>query len=221
MSEKLPSTSFFNQYRFWIIFLSAALLLEVPIVSLPLKWFESYFHEVSHGIAALVTGGSIINIQLFPNGAGLCTTQGGNRLLISFFGYAGAVFWGVAIYYFAAMHQRIAQIFSAVILILLLSTIIFWIRDLLSFAIMAVLLVVIVLKFKLENLQYFQILLQLIGTSVLLNSLKSPWYLIDGRSIGDGASLAQLTGIPEFVWVCIWFTLGGIGVLKLTQLKPR
>lgn len=221
MPEKLNSTSFFNQYRFWIIFLSAALVVEIPIISLPLKWFESYFHEISHGIAALLTGGSIINIQLFPNGAGLCTTRGGSRLLISFFGYAGAVFWGVAIYYVAAMHQRIAQLFSALILILLLTTLIFWIRDLLSFSIMSVLLMIIVLKFKLENLQYFQMLLQLIGCSVLLNSLKSPWYLIDGRSLGDGASLAQLTGMPEILWVCLWFILGVFGVLKLAQVKRR
>lgn len=217
----LNSTSFTKKYRFWLIILTAALLVEIPIVSLPLKWFESYFHEISHGLAALLTGGEIVKIQLFPNGAGLCTTQGGSRFIISFFGYAGAVFWGAAIYYFASMHQRVAQVFSAMIIILLISTMIFWIRDLLSLAIIAVLLVTILLKFKLQNLRYFQFVLQLIGAAVLLNSIKSPWYLVDGRSLGDGASLAELTVIPEFVWVCIWFILGVIALMMLAKKKLK
>lgn len=219
MPEKntFNSPSITKKYRFWLILLTAALLVEIPIISLPLKWFESYFHEISHGLAALLTGGNIISIQLFPNGAGLCTTQGGSRFIISFFGYAGAVFWGVAIYYFASMHQRVAQIFSVMIIILLISTIIFWIRDILSLAIVAVLLVTILLKFKLQDLRYFQFILQLIGAAVLLNSIKSPWYLVDGRSLGDGASLAKLTAIPELVWVCIWFSLGLFALFKLAK----
>lgn len=225
MSEKstINPSSFKEKYHFWLILLTAALLVEIPIISLPLKWFESYFHEISHGLAALLTGGNIISIQLFPNGAGLCTTQGGIRFVISFFGYAGAVFWGVSIYYFASMHHRIAQVFSGLIIILLLSTIIFWIKDLLSLTIMVVLTAIILLKFKIQNLRYFQILLQLIGAAVLLNSLKSPWYLVDGRSLGDGDTLANLTAIPELAWVCIWFSLGLFALLKLakkTHKKP-
>ncbi|MDG1750236.1 MAG: M50 family metallopeptidase [Thalassotalea sp.] len=221
MPEKnSPDTlSFTEKYRFWLILLAAVILVEIPFVSLPFKWFESYFHEISHGLAAILTGGSIINIQLFPNGAGLCTTQGGSRFIVSFFGYAGAVYWGVAIYYFASVHKRVAQIFSAVIIVLLLSTIIFWIRDILSFVIMAVLLAITLIKFKLQNLRYFQIMLQLIGATILLNSIKSPWYLVDGRSLGDGATLANLTAIPEFVWVCIWFALGILGLIKLAKAK--
>ena len=60
--------------------------MQIPIISIPFKWLDSYFHEISHGIAALVTGGEIIRIQLFTNGAGLCTTRGGSAFFISFFG---------------------------------------------------------------------------------------------------------------------------------------
>jgi len=213
------SSSFFHKYRFWLILLSAALLLEIPLISIPLKWFESYFHEISHGLAAIISGGSVIQIQLFPNGAGLCTTRGGSNFLISFFGYAGAAIWGVIIYWFAAMHQRIAQIFSAIVAFLLILTLLLWVRDLFSFVIMAVLLSVILLKFKLQNLAYFQLLLQMIGATVLLNSLKSPWYLVDGRALGDGAALAQLTGLPEIIWVCLWFVLGVFGIVTLAKIK--
>lgn len=216
-SSSTPPSSWKNKYQFWLIFFLAFILLEIPIISIPLKWFESYFHEISHGLAAIISGGQIVKIQLFPNGAGLCTTRGGSTFLISFFGYAGAALWGMLIYWLASMHRRVAQIVSSVIGLLLIISLIFWIRDLLSFAIMAVLLLVILLKFKLQNLVYFTFILQLIGATVLLNSIKSPWYLLDGRSLGDGAALANLTMIPEIIWIGLWFTIGVICVIALAK----
>lgn len=213
--NSLPA--FVDKYRFWFVFVTAAFILEIPFLSTPFKWFESYFHEISHGIAAIMTGGSIIKIELFPNGAGLCTTLGGNRFVISFFGYAGAAICGVLLYSFASIHQRFAQIFSALVAVLLVWTLAFWVRDVLSFVIVCVLLAIILLKFKCQNLLYFQLLLQLIGATVLLNSIKSPWYLIDGRSLGDGAALAELTFIPEIAWVAIWFSIGVLGILFLAR----
>jgi hypothetical protein len=48
-------------------------------------------------------------------------------------------------------------------------------------------------------------LIQLVGIYVLLESIRSPLYLIDGRDLGDGSTLAQLTGVPEIIWVGGWF----------------
>jgi hypothetical protein len=50
-----------------------------------------------------------------------------------------------------------------------------------------------------------------------MNSIKSPWYLIDGRNFGDGAALANLTGLPEILWVFIWFMIGISGILLLIK----
>ena len=118
------SSSFWQKYQFYLLLIIAVFVRQLPFVSIPLNWLESYFHEISHGIAALVTGGSIVKIELFTNGAGLCTTQGGFTFLISFLGYAGATFWGWTIYRVASAHQRAAaQIFSGVMLLLLVSSV--------------------------------------------------------------------------------------------------
>jgi len=223
MSENhsIQHSSFFIKYRFWLIFICAAVVLEIPFVSIPLKWFESYFHEISHGLLAIISGGEIIRIQLFPNGAGLCTTRGGSNFLVSFFGYAGAVIWGVLIYWLSTLHQKIAQLISLLIGLLLILTMVFWIRDPLSLFIVLVLLAIVLLTFKLQNSRYFQMLLQLIGATVLLNSIKSPWYLLDGRSLGDGAALAQITFIPEIFWIGIWFALGLMGIVMLAKTNSQ
>ncbi|MBA6264861.1 MAG: M50 family metallopeptidase [Colwellia sp.] len=217
-TQSLP---FSTKYRFWLILCAALILSQIPIISIPFKWLESYFHEISHGLAALFTGGSIVRIQLFSNGAGLCTTRGGMSFLISFMGYAGAALWGMGIYYIATMHQRIAQILSGIIALLLLTTLVFWARDLLTLLIITVLLALVVLKFKYSKLSYLQVSLQLTGALILLNSVKSPWYLIDGRNIGDGAALSQLTGIPEFLWVVVWFSIGVGGIVWLARTSKK
>ncbi|MFT6900422.1 MAG: membrane-associated protease RseP (regulator of RpoE activity) [Colwellia sp.] len=217
-SQPLP---FSTKYRFWLILCAALILSQIPIISIPFKWLESYFHEISHGLAALFTGGSIVRIQLFSNGAGLCTTRGGMSFLISFMGYAGAALWGMGIYYIATIHQRIAQILSGIIALLLLTTLIFWARDLLTLLIITALLALVVLKFKYSKLSYLQVSLQLTGVLILLNSVKSPWYLIDGRNIGDGAALSQLTGIPEFLWVIVWFSIGVGGIILLARTSKK
>ncbi len=218
-NSEISPKRFIDKYRFWMVLIVAAFVMQIPIISIPLKWFESYFHEISHGLVAIFTGGSIVSIQLFPNGAGLCTTRGGSALLISFFGYAGAALWGTMIYWFAGMHLRIAQLFSAIIALVLLFSIVFWVKDLLTFVIIAVLLAVILLKFKFTKLRYFQLFLQLIAAVVLLNAVKSPWYLIDGRALGDGAALANLTAIPEIIWVFVWCGLGIFGIISLAKAK--
>ena len=202
------NTSFSQKYQFWLFLLAAVILRQLPFISIPFNWLETYFHEISHGIAALLSGGSIIKIELFANGAGLCTTLGGNRFLVSFSGYAGAIIWGAMIYVSAKSHQRVAQIFSLFIVLLLSVTLILWARDLLTIFICLVLLVLILLSLKTKNLKTLQLLLQLFGMVVLLNGLYSPFYLLDGRSIGDGATLANLTLLPELVWVVIWSSMG-------------
>lgn len=208
-SSSLNSTvSFRKKYQFWLFLLTAIVLRQLPFISIPFIWLETYFHEISHGIAAILTGGKIVKIQLFSNGAGLCTTLGGSRFLVTFSGYAGAVLWGAMIYIAAKSHQRLAQFFSFFILLLLVVTLLLWARDLLTIFICLVLLLIFILSVNTKKLKTLQLLLQLFGMVVLLNSLYSPFYLLDGHSIGDGANLAKLTLLPEFVWVIIWSIMG-------------
>ena len=88
------------------------MLKETPYLGIPFNWLESFFHELSHGLAAIITGGKILQIELFSNGAGLCTTQGGIAFIIAFSGYAGAVGWGVLIYKIAEFKSSIKVISS-------------------------------------------------------------------------------------------------------------
>ncbi|MGJ8692176.1 MAG: M50 family metallopeptidase [Thalassotalea sp.] len=213
----MASSSFLQRYKFWILLLLAIILTRLPVVSIPFNWLESFFHELSHGIAALITGGKIIKIELFTNGAGLCTTQGGSRLLISFMGYAGAIFWGALIYLAATSHLKMAKNLSVLMLLLLAISIVFWVRDLLTLMILLMLMVLFYGKWRLKS-EYIGLMFQFTGITVLLNAVLSPLHLLDGRHLGDGATLATITYIPELIWVVLWSSMG-VGVLY--QLGKR
>ncbi|MCE7946360.1 MAG: M50 family peptidase [Chloroflexi bacterium CFX4] len=71
----------------------------------PFRLLVTFVHEAGHGLSALLTGGRFIEFRVFPNGAGLATTAGGNRIIITQMGYLGAAFFG-AILLFAANRVR-------------------------------------------------------------------------------------------------------------------
>ncbi|MBA6290901.1 M50 family metallopeptidase [Colwellia sp. MB3u-70] len=213
--------NFSPKYKFWLMLFSAIIILQLPFISIPFKWLESYFHEISHGLTALLTGGSIVKIQLFPNGAGLCTTRGGSAFFISLMGYGGAILWGSLIFYLASSHRKTAQIFSILLIGLLASSILLWVRDLLTLFIVIVLLMLVIAQLKYSSQKHLQTLLQLTGLLVLINSLMSPLYLLDGQAKGDGAALANMTFIPEIIWVVIWFSAALFATYRLSKLSLR
>jgi hypothetical protein len=220
-NNKAKSSTFLKKYHFFILLILAIVIKQLPLVSIPFNWLESYFHEVSHGIAALLTGGNVLRIQLFANGAGLCTTQGGINFVITFSGYAGATLWGWGVYRLSSIHQKAAQGFSMLLFFILICSIVFWGRDLLTWLILGVLATLFLFTIKLQKIHYLQRVMQLFGLLILLNSLSSPAYLLDGRHLGDGAALASMTFIPEIIWVVIWFTIALLALFSLYKSSKR
>jgi len=76
-------------------------LWDTPLVY-PVKVLVVLFHEVSHALAALVTGGTVERITLNPQLGGLMTSTGGSRLVILPAGYLGSMAWGAGLVLLAA-----------------------------------------------------------------------------------------------------------------------
>lgn len=61
---------------------------------LPLKVFVVYLHELSHALAALLTGGEVKTISVSWDESGFTQTIGGNFLAIAGGGYIGSMLFG-------------------------------------------------------------------------------------------------------------------------------
>lgn len=219
-----------------IVFIVAAFIIDyLPLINLPFLWSETFFHEISHGLAAIITGGTIHNITLNFNGSGVCTTSGGLRFLVSFSGYAGSALWGLLIYSIAsALSKTKAKFIVGTMVAVLGITLVLWARDLSTIIILMVLLAMYAMplvksrwfKGQWFNVQWFSVplfsvkgFIQLVGVFVMLDAIRSPLYLLDGRDLGDGASLAQLTWLPEIFWVALWFAIA-VGCLYFLWKNP-
>ena len=84
-----------------LIFIGIGLLWNTLFVY-PLKIFVVFMHEVSHGLAAIATGGRIVEIQINPQQGGHALTQGGSRFWTLTAGYLGSLLWGGLILLLAA-----------------------------------------------------------------------------------------------------------------------
>ena len=94
--------SFFKRYiALLLIFIGIVFLWDTLFVY-PLKIFVVFMHEVSHGLAAVVTGGKIVEIQVNQQQGGHALTQGGSRFWTLTAGYLGSLLWGGLILLLAA-----------------------------------------------------------------------------------------------------------------------
>lgn len=195
--------------RFLLELIIALLITRLPVISVPFKWLESYFHELSHGLATLLTGGMVSHIELFPNGAGLCFSQGGWPLVIGFSGYFGAALWGYLIFILATWPRGIRLSFallgSAVIV-----TILLWGRDLLTISILVSLVVLFLLPLKLSHSRLLGSGLRVMALMIMLNALASPTFLLGLQGQGDAAMLASISWIPAWIWVCVWLATSAL-----------
>ncbi len=202
-SNRVPSRS-----QFIIELLLALALTRIPFISVPFNWLETYFHELSHALATLFTGGVVSHIQLFSNGAGLCFSQGGWSVVIGFAGYFGAALWGYLLFNLA-IWQRGIQLSYACLGAGVFLTLLMWGRDLLTIIILLVLGLIFLLPLKLNQNPMLSIALRIIALMVMLNALASPAVLLGLQGRGDAHMLAQQTWIPTWIWVFIWVAASG------------
>lgn len=63
----------------------------------PFALFETFVHETCHAMAALVTGGEVLGMNVNWDTSGLTRTMGGSRLLTSSAGYLGTTIVGASL----------------------------------------------------------------------------------------------------------------------------
>lgn len=60
----------------------------------PVKVFVVLLHELGHGVAAVLTGGEVLRIELSSDLGGVCWSRGGWRLAVLPAGYLGSMLFG-------------------------------------------------------------------------------------------------------------------------------
>jgi hypothetical protein len=69
----------------------------MKLVGYPFRLLTTLAHELSHGLAAILTGGEFVRFVMFADGSGLALTTGGWRFLVIAAGYLGAAGFAAAL----------------------------------------------------------------------------------------------------------------------------
>jgi hypothetical protein len=197
---------------------AAALLLWGTFVVYPFRLFVVFLHEISHGIAAVLTGGSIVRIGLSFDEGGVCITRGGWRLLILNAGYLGSLLWGALFLLLGARRTRARSVIGAVGVFTLVMTLAY-VRTWFGFFYgLATGLVLVAVAAKLKP-AVSETLLAAIGATSVLYAI---WdvaadVLVAHSGQSDASALARLTGLPAILWGAAWIAFSAAVLVSVAR----
>ncbi|MBF0501549.1 MAG: M50 family metallopeptidase [Candidatus Riflebacteria bacterium] len=209
MSENITGISISTQRMIFaiLLFIASAILWESWIVY-PIKILTVFLHELSHGIAALATNGSIDHIEISSNEGGVCFTRGGNRFLILSAGYLGSLIWGAGLLLAAARTRLDREIVAALGGLLVLVTL-GLVRSFFGFAFGIGAGLVLIFFSRQFGEAACDVLLRWIGlTSSLYVILDIKSDLID-RSVpdSDAYKIAEMLHLPSMLVGGVWLVI--------------
>jgi len=172
----------------------------------PLKLFVVLLHEISHGLMAVATGGTIEKILVTSDLGGACYCGGGDAFLTLSAGYLGSLLWGAALVLIAARIGRGSKWITGAIGAAICAVAILYLRNpfglLFGLGFGAALLAGARYLSTLAN----QRILWVLGlTSCLYAVLDIKSDVLDRPELrSDARMLAEMTGVPTGVWGALW-----------------
>jgi hypothetical protein len=193
------------------LFIGAWLLWDTPVVY-PIKIFVVCLHELGHAAAALLTGGQVVGIQIYPEEGGVTFTRGGWPFVILSAGYLGSLLAGSVLFYLSSRRRRGRGLMVALAVLIAASTLLFF-RN--FFGVIYGLLTAAAMWFGAYRLPA-SINLYIVRFIAVASCL---YALLDIRSdlftsapagsdlVNDAVALSRLTGIPAIIWAILWLVV--------------
>lgn len=91
----------------------------------PVKLLVVFFHEASHALATVLSGGSVEELVIVKGQGGYVLSHGGNRFVILSAGYLGSLAFGALIYVLAVKSRHDRMIMSILAFTVILITVLY------------------------------------------------------------------------------------------------
>lgn len=196
-------------------------LWQTPVM-LPLKLLVVLFHELSHGAAAILTGGRIESLTITPEQGGLALTRGGSRFAVLTAGYLGSLAIGLALFAVALRSTADRLVLGGLGAVLLVVAA-FYIRD--GFALFFCLagggLMLAGARF-LPRLGA-DLVLRVIG---LASMIYVPWDILSDTILragerSDARLMAEEIGGATVIWGALWLALSAVALVGGLRFLSR
>jgi hypothetical protein len=211
---------------FWVMVTMMIITIVIsflPIVdnlTHPFKIFATFIHEISHSIAALLTGGSVVGHSMTVrwDGSGEVLYTGGWSFIVNSAGYLGTTLFGCLMMLLAKSRKLAKPVLAAAGMLVLGFTLIYGATFgtyLMGIIGAASLFAVVALASK-RAAYYFMSFLSL---QTILNAVYDIKVLF-GPHIGDSDAeiLAKIYPIAPFIWSTAWLLMSG-GMLAFVLIN--
>ena len=190
---------------------------------LPLRILTVFLHELSHALAAIITGGEVLSLTISPNQGGLVTARGGSPFWIASAGYLGSLLIGAALFVLALRthwDRTILAIFGVITLLVAA----FYVRDLFALGFTLASGAAMLLTSRYLSLEINDMILRTIGVSSMIYA---PLDIFDdtirrAHLRSDARILAEHIGGSTLLWGGVWLAISlAVIVLTLRYGLPR
>lgn len=200
-------------------------LWQIPVADrllYPFALLATWFHEMAHGVAAILMGGDFKRLELHPDTSGVATYSYplglGSGLSQAFIAASGPLGPAVAgsIFILCGKWSRIAGFALALLGVILMLSVILWIRDLFgALFVMAAAAVIWLITWKAtEAIRAFSI--QFLGIQACVSSYKQIGYLFTSEAeIGGQIMYSDTMQIQQQLALPYWFW--GIAIILLSM----
>lgn len=215
----------------WFALAALALLLiglwQVPWLGwivYPFRVFGTFVHELSHGLAAIATGGDFVRFSVSPDLSGLAHSAGGWRTVVASAGYVGsAVFGGVLL----VLHARLLGSGSLLLGLGLAFGVLclLFVRNLFGIvAGLAITAALVVAAIRL-TIAVRDLLVDVLALQLVLDGYDSLFTVFalagDTRVRSDAHTMADLTWLPATWWAVIWMLVSTAILFVALRLAVR
>lgn len=201
----------------------------------PIRLFVTFIHEGGHALAAVLTGGSVQSLTVSPDSSGLVKAYSSGSLATLIFssaGYLSATAYGVLL--LALIRWNVSPrkiLFGSGVFVALMTVIFGFLAPVfhifsgdisffgMAFTIFSGALISagLVALARYANLKWANFFVGFLAVQCLLNAVFDLKNLLVvstmTNSHNDAMNMAQVTGLPAFVWILIWI---GISVLMIS-----
>ena len=178
----------------------------------PITLLVTFLHEFGHGMGAILTGGSVNEIQINPDGSGYTTTMGGIRSIVISGGYIGSAILGNLLFYVGTRGQKLIKPVIYLLSAAMVFTAFYWFNSMFTTTVLLVF--AIVLGFIALKTKFGREILMFIGLASII-------YIIQDFNVGPSSDLAAyaetMVILPAVVWKYIWLSI--VVILFLVNIR--
>lgn len=182
------------------------------MVLYPFTILGTWFHEMSHGIMAILNGGSFEKLEIFSDGSGIATSSGNfflgrvSNALIAMAGPLGPTLFG---YFFfrIAKNEKATNYGLWILSFIMILSIILWIRSIYGVVVISIFAALIIYTSLQKNKVIKEIVVLFLGLQACVSVYLSLDYLfISQTTIGnnvmksDTGAIADALFLPHYFW---------------------